>query len=916
MRHDADGLFWQDIQTIAPEKPARKGAREKVTRSIPPIPDTGWKPRDFPNLEGVKQIGLDTETYDPKIFDLGPGWATGQGYVAGISIATEDAAWYFPIQHAMGENQDRASVINFVRSVAEDARTEKVFANALYDIGWLSTLDIGIAGEVRDVQIAEPLLDEHAFSYSLNALATKYLGVAKVEEDLYRWSSRAYGGKPDRSQAGNIWRCPPVLVGPYAEADASLAIQIWNKQRPLLEEADLMQLFALESALIPILFRMRRHGVRIDLEKAKQVDDALSSRIERITETLGGCNIYAATDVEKVAKKRGLWYPTTATGKPSFRSKWLEENIPEIAECRKLTKARDTFIRSYILESHVGGRIFGQFHPLRNDDSGTVSGRFSSSTPNLQNIPARDPELGPLIRSIFVPDEADAVWGSFDYSQIEYRMLVHYGTGPSAELARSQYCTDPTTDFHAFVSELTGVPRKEAKGINFGLCIAEGQRVLTHVGWVEIEKVKNWHLLWNGLKWVKHGGVICNGRKDIITYDGLTATPDHIVWDKEGYQIPLGRAASESRTLCRPPLPAGKDAIRNIDAYSGELTAGCFEPPVDRCDLLQLPATLYAPCGEHPIQGDHWMQMPSHRKAAEVFQRARKRLENLGRQVLCYAAALYNGNALLHPSLQGAGNYVGVQVSGGVYPLGARNLSGAGFQKPGFRPNRQQWSLQQGESSAGDTFREYPKRQAVVYDILDCEDGNRFVCEGVLVHNCYGMGQAALAANLGRELQDVKPLFDQYHGMFPFVKDIYNLASQRASSRGFIRTFGGRYARFPVYEPTGNHDGTEFLPYEDALAKWGPKIRRAFTHKALNRLLQGSAADLIKMAMVAIHQAGLLDAAPMLLTVHDELDFSIANTAEAQEAVEEIRRLMIGIPGLKVPLLVDAEFGPSWGEVK
>lgn len=650
MRHDADGLFWQDIQTIAPEKPARKGAKDKAPRIIPPIPDTGWKHRDFPNLHGVKQIAIDTETYDPKIFDLGPGWATGQGYVAGISVATEDAAWYFPIRHSMGENQDQASVVSFVRSVAEDASSEKIFANALYDIGWLSTLAIEVNGAVRDVQIAEPLLDEHAYSYSLNALATKYLGAAKVEEDLYRWSSRAYGGKPDRSQAGNIWRCPPTLVGPYAEADASLAIQVWNRQRPLLEEADLMGLFELESALIPILFKMRRHGVRVDLEKAKQVDDALSARIEAITATLGGVNIYAATDVERVAKKRGLWYPTTNTGKPSFRSKWLEENIPEIAECRKLTKARDTFIRSYILESHVGGRIFGQFHPLRNDDSGTVSGRFSSSTPNLQNIPARDPELGPLIRSIFVPDEGHGAWASFDYSQIEYRMLVHYGAGASAELARSQYQTDPTTDFHTFVAELTGVPRKEAKGINFGLA--------------------------------------------------------------------------------------------------------------------------------------------------------------------------------------------------------------------------------------------------------------------------YGMGERALAANLGRELAEVKPLFEQYHSTFPFIKEIYNLASQRASSRGFIRTFGGRYARFPVYEPIGEHDGSTFLPYEEALEKWGPKVRRAFTHKALNRLLQGSAADLIKMAMVAVHQAGLLERVPMLLTVHDELDFSIPEGAEAQEAVAEIKRLMTGIPGLKVPLMVDAEFGPSWGEVK
>lgn len=649
MRHDALGLFWEDVPVEKPARTGSKTAKSSPPRSIPPIPQTGWHFHDFPNLDGVKEIAIDTETYDPKIFDLGPGWATGEGYVAGISLATADQAWYFPIAHQLGTNQERAPVLAFVQAVAQDQTKEKIFANALYDMGWLHTLGIATKGAIRDVQLAEPLLDEHAFSYSLNALAKKYLQDQKDDDLLYRWAARAYGGAPDRKQAGNIYRCPPELVGPYAEQDASLTVNIWQHQKEKLRQEELWPLFELESALLPILLKMRLHGVAVDLDKARQIDDELSAKIETIESTLGGLNIHAAADIEKLAKKRKLVYPTTNLGKPSFRSKWLEENIPEIAECRKLTKARDTFIRSYILESHKGGRIYGQFHPLRSDDSGTVSGRFSSSTPNLQNIPARDPYLGPLVRSVFVPDGGHGDWGSFDYSQIEYRMLVHYGSGGSAELARSQYRSDPNTDFHEFVSELTKVPRKEAKNINFGLV--------------------------------------------------------------------------------------------------------------------------------------------------------------------------------------------------------------------------------------------------------------------------YGMGERALANNLGRPLEEVKPLFDQYHNTFPFVKDIYNLASQRASQKGYIRTFGGRYARFPLFEGTESKEEI-FLPHEQALEKWGPKIRRAFTHKALNRLLQGSAADLMKMAMVAIDQAGILEELPLLLTVHDELDFSIPNTPQAKEAVQEVIRCMTSIGGLRVPLLVDAEFGKSWGEVK
>jgi len=645
MRHDSVGLFWEDIQVV---KPVKGGAKPQTNRVMPAIPDTGWNLREFPNLDGVLQLGVDTETFDPKLIDLGPGWATGHGYVAGISIATIDAAWYYPIAHTLGENQNKEQVINFLQDALRVREREYIFANSQYDLGWLSTLGVEVHGSICDVQLAEPLIDENAQSYSLNALAKKYLGETKLENALYDWSSRAYGGNADRKQAANIYRCPPVLVGPYAEADASLPIRIWNAQKEILQRDGLVDLFNLESALIPLLLQMRRHGVRVDLDKLQAIDDGLSARIENIEKSLGGLNIYAAQDVERLAKSRHLSYPKTAKGAPSFRSDWLEKNLPEVAECRKLTKARDTFIRSYITNSHINGRIHGQFHPLRSDESGTVSGRFSSSTPNLQNIPARDPELGPLIRSLFVPDVLHARWGSFDYSQIEYRMLVHYGAGETAELARSQYRTNPETDFHAFVSELTGVPRKEAKSINFGLV--------------------------------------------------------------------------------------------------------------------------------------------------------------------------------------------------------------------------------------------------------------------------YGMGEKALAANLGRELAEVKPLFNQYHSTFPFVKDIYNLASQRASQRGFIRTFAGRYSRFELWEPISMKDEFEALPYEAAKDKWGNKIRRSFTHKALNRLLQGSAADLIKMAMVKLHASGLLQDIPMLLTVHDELCFSIPEGKD--DEVKEIERIMTqSIEGLKVPLLVDAEFGPSWGEV-
>jgi DNA polymerase-1 len=157
-----------------------------------------------------------------------------------------------------------------------------------------------------------------------------------------------------------------------------------------------------------------------------------------------------------------------------------------VLEIRKLEKLVGTFIESYIQESHVNGFVYGQFHPLRGDSGGTRSGRFSSSTPNLQNIPSRDPVLAPLIRSMFVPDVGHAQWRRYDYSQIEYRFLVHFAH--HAHAARQQYLNDPKTDYHEFVldmvapvagwdistKDLRKIRRKPLKNINFGLIYGMG----------------------------------------------------------------------------------------------------------------------------------------------------------------------------------------------------------------------------------------------------------------------------------------------------------------------------------------------------------------------------------------------------------------------------------------------------------
>jgi DNA polymerase I-like protein with 3'-5' exonuclease and polymerase domains len=301
----------------------------------------------------------------------------------------------------------------------------------------------------------------------------------------------------------------------------------------------------------------------------------------------------------------------------------------------------------------VSGRIHCNFNQLRSDAYGTVSGRFSSSNPNLQNIPARDPVMGPLLRSVFIPEE-DHDWGSADWSQIEYRFCVHYAhltPGIDASVAVDMYRNDANTDFHQLAAEISGVERKKAKSVNFGVV--------------------------------------------------------------------------------------------------------------------------------------------------------------------------------------------------------------------------------------------------------------------------YGMGVATMAAQLGCSFDEAEKILTTFHTEMPFLKAIYDTATRRAAQKGHITTILGRRRRFTKWE----YNNKLFNCKDDALleklehpSRYG--VRRAQTHKALNALLQGSAADLMKQAMVEMYESGLFEVLVPHITVHDEMNVSIPRTAIGTEAFKEMQHIMETSMPLAVPVFASASTGNNWSEAK
>ena len=448
------------------------------------IPTTEWlTPTEYPDLRKYDEIAIDLETRDPDLKSKGSGAIIGNGEVVGIAVAVEGWKGYYPIAHESGPNMDRKKVLEWFKDICECPAT-KIFHNAMYDVSWIRHLGIKINGLIIDTMIAASIIDENRFQYSLNSLSWVYLNQGKNEALLTK-AAKERGLDPK----ADMWRLPSTEVGGYAEKDAELTLMLWQKFKKIIIEDDLQKIFNLETDLFPCLVDMRFLGVRVDVQKAHTLKTALRIKEENLIqqikiETGIEVQLMAARSIAPLFDKLNLPYERTEkTGEPSFVKNFLVNHnhpvVRMIAEARKINKIRTTFIDSIIKHEHKG-RIHADINQIRSDDGGTVTGRFSYSNPNLQQIPARDPETGPLIRSLFLPDEG-CKWGTFDYSQQEPRLVTHYASRfglSSVEPVASAYEQDPTTDFHKTVAQLANIDRKEAKTINLGLFYGMGKAKL------------------------------------------------------------------------------------------------------------------------------------------------------------------------------------------------------------------------------------------------------------------------------------------------------------------------------------------------------------------------------------------------------------------------------------------------------
>lgn len=474
---------------------------------FPPV--SSWRtPRvsELPSFRDAKRVAFDTETRDPHLTTLGAGSIRGDGEVVGFSYGIDGGPRrYVPLSHQGGDNvEDKWQAIGWLRDEAKHFKGELVGSKISYDLCWMLSMGVEFTqARFVDIQVTEALIDELAMRYGLEALCAKY-NIEGKDEELMKHAAATYRlGNTPSAVKKNLWKLPARYVGAYAEADADRPLLIYAQQEHEIERQDLHAAFRLEQRVLPALLAIRRRGIRVDFDHLDRVERYSKARIDlALTEanrhhtakplTIHDLNKPLALNAALTAA--GINNPyRTKDGKPSVTKEFLEACPGEIGgairEAKKWDKMVGTFVASVRLHE-INGRIHCYYNQTKGekvDGSGSAGAgtyRLSCEDPNLQQQPGRDPEMGPLWRQTYVPDEIEddggkAEWISADFSQQEPRFTTHYAAVmdlPRAREAAGKYTSDRSTDNHQMMADLTGgrVKRKAAKEIYLGITYGQG----------------------------------------------------------------------------------------------------------------------------------------------------------------------------------------------------------------------------------------------------------------------------------------------------------------------------------------------------------------------------------------------------------------------------------------------------------
>lgn len=450
--------------------------------------------------------------------ERGPGSFRKDGFLCGVSLATNDQKWYFPLRHLSGGNLPLEPTLNFLSDVFKEERTW-IGANLQYEMEWLDTEGMKLRGKHIDVQVVQALIDEEQESNELNALCKQYLSQTK-DETLLRAAASDAGVDPK----SGLWKLHSKYVGPYAEFDASSVIQIFKCQWEEIQKQELEEIFTLESKVTEILWLMRKQGFRVDLEKAAQLSKNLLTKENDIRMSIFkqyNCHIdeWSGPMLARKCQELKISYPTTSKGNPSFVGDWLDNHdhpfLKSIANLRELNRLRDTFVEQWIFKNEIDGVIHCSWKQLASDEGGTRTGRLAAKNPNPQQVPARS-ELAPLVRALMIPMHKGLKWLKRDYSQQEPRLAVHFAVKcgfTSADIVKMAYRDNPKMDIYQFMADSANITRRDSKDLTLGRFYGMGAYKLSQKLGVSLDQAKKKLEEFDiSMSWVRELANLCSNK--------------------------------------------------------------------------------------------------------------------------------------------------------------------------------------------------------------------------------------------------------------------------------------------------------------------------------------------------------------------------------------------------------------------
>lgn len=422
-------------------------------------------------MNGADILAVDIETFDPLLAEKGPGTIRRDGSVVCVGFFDGEK------RLCLDAKDPRVQILL-------ESPVPKVFHNSSYDMDWLvNNMGLKVNGVIHDTMTREALLDPEE-SLSLEASCLRRGIKGKDKKELEQWCRRR-GINFSMSLMPLYWENPETkrFVFDYCSNDAEITWHLFHKQSQLLQDRNLGEAYDLECRMVPVLLLLRRNGVRINNIALDAVTEQISKEYQGILQELESLglseeHISSTKQLGEKMRELGIESPRkTKAGNDSWDALALERLFKH-PECRAIKKARGlkVLLGTFLLgglRDQIGDHIHCQFLSNKRETGGTVTGRFASSNPNMQNIPARDDKHGHEMRALFIPEE-DCFLAAFDYKQIEFRMLAQFAVGNQAEWLREQVRNG--ADQHQMTMDRMGIAsRKIARTLNFGIIYGMGE---------------------------------------------------------------------------------------------------------------------------------------------------------------------------------------------------------------------------------------------------------------------------------------------------------------------------------------------------------------------------------------------------------------------------------------------------------